>query len=139
MAAVPMTLSLPGPSTLSYAYLLELISTLTCNAPSTAPTLPKALMLLVSKLAQKGIFWPTLSPDEIERRYIDDVGAGQDAKFRGDWHVVGVEPDEIEKHAITYVRRYRSACVIFCAFSRMSAESKTVLTTRGQSFSLPGL
>ncbi|KAH9999600.1 NADH dehydrogenase [Russula compacta] len=79
MPVIDRTLALPGPSTLSYEYLLELVSTLTYDPPRAHP------------------------PDEVERRYIDD------AETPGDWASVGVEPEEIENHAITYVRRYRSA------------------------------
>ncbi|KAI0041738.1 39kDa subunit of Ndufa9, NADH ubiquinone oxidoreductase [Auriscalpium vulgare] len=102
MPTLSRTLALPGPSTLSYEYLLELISTLTYNPPSRAPVLPQKVALALAKLAQK-VWWPALSPDEVVRRYIDE------ADTPGDWDVVGVEPDEIESHAITYVRRYRSA------------------------------
>jgi hypothetical protein len=105
MPAIDRTLALPGPSTHTHEFLLELISTLTYNAPSRAPAVPKRVALALASAAQR-IWWPTLSPDEVERRYIDDVDTP------GDWAAVGVEPDEIENHAITYVRRYRSACVI---------------------------
>ena len=108
MPALSRTLALPGPSTLTYEYLLELVSTLTYNPPSRAPVLPKRVALVLARAAQR-IWWPALSPDEVERRYIDD------ADTPGDWALVGVEPDEIENHAITYVRRYRSACVFFSA------------------------
>jgi len=104
MPAIDRTLALPGPSTLTYEYLLELVSTLTYNPPSRAPVVPKRIALALARVAQR-IWWPTLSPDEVERRYIDD------ADTPGDWALVGVEPDEIENHAITYVRRYRSAYV----------------------------
>ena len=104
MPALSRTISLPGPSTLTHEYLLELVSTLTYNPPSRAPVLPKRVALMLARAAQS-IWWPALSPDEVERRYIDD------ADTQGDWALVGVEPDEIENHAITYVRRYRSACV----------------------------
>jgi NADH dehydrogenase (ubiquinone) 1 alpha subcomplex subunit 9 len=104
MPALSSTVALPGPSTLTYEYLLELVSTLTYNPPSRAPVLPKRVALMLTRAAQR-IWWPTLSPDEVERRYIDD------ADTPGDWALVNVEPEEIENHAITYVRRYRSACV----------------------------
>lgn len=48
------------------------------------------------------MWWPTLSPDEVVRRYLDDVDV------QGDWDAVGVTPAEIEQHAITYIRRYRN-------------------------------
>jgi hypothetical protein len=105
MPALERTLALPGPSTHTHEFLLELVATLTYNAPSRAPAVPKRVALALASAAQR-IWWPTLSPDEVERRYIDD------ADTPGDWAAVGVEPDEIENHAITYVRRYRSACVI---------------------------
>lgn len=96
------TLNLPGPSTLSYEYLLDLVSSVTLNAPSRAPVLPKAVATALAKLAQS-VWWPALSPDEVTRRYIDDSDAS------GDWDAVGVQPSEIETHALTYLRRYRSA------------------------------
>jgi NADH dehydrogenase (ubiquinone) 1 alpha subcomplex subunit 9 len=102
---IPQTLSLPGPSSLTFEYLLELVGSITYNPPSRAPVIPKSVALALAKLSQS-IWWPTLSPDEVERRFIDDVDIG------GDWDTVGVTPGEIESHAITYLRRYRSACVI---------------------------
>ncbi|KAH9948833.1 NADH dehydrogenase [Amylocystis lapponica] len=104
MSALPDTFSLPGPSELTYEYLLTLVSHLTCQPPSRAPVLPKAVALALARAAQ-AVWWPTLSPDEVRRRYIDDVNVP------GDWDKLGVVPDEIEQHAIAYVRRYRSACV----------------------------
>lgn len=75
---------------------------MTLRPPSRAPILPKSIALTVAKLAQN-VWWPALSPDEVIRRYIDD------ADVSGDWEVIGVNPSEIESHAITYLRRYRSA------------------------------
>ncbi|EIM85758.1 NADH dehydrogenase [Stereum hirsutum FP-91666 SS1] len=112
--SLPGTLSLPGPSTLTYAYILDLISTVTYNAPSRAPVVPKPVANLLAKVSQN-VWWPVISPDEVTRRYLDDVGAGaeyaeeKDEKALGDWDKVGVVPDEMENHAITYLRRYRSA------------------------------
>ncbi|KAI0769876.1 NADH dehydrogenase [Fomes fomentarius] len=96
------TFNLPGPSTLTYEYLLTLVSTVTYNPPSRAPVVPKSVALALAKAAQK-VWWPMLSPDEVIRRYIDDVDVP------GDWDKFGVIPDEIEEHAISYLRRYRSA------------------------------
>ena len=105
MKALPGTFNLPGPSTLTYEYLLTLVSTITYNPPSRAPTVPKKVALALAKAAQSA-WWPMLSPDEVERRYISDV------EVPGDWDKFGITPDEIEEHAITYLRRYRSACVL---------------------------
>ncbi|KZT09353.1 NADH dehydrogenase [Laetiporus sulphureus 93-53] len=100
--SLPGTLNLPGPSTLTHEYLLTLVSAVTCRAPDRAPILPKRIALALSKVAQN-VWWPAISPDEVLRRYLDDVDVP------GDWDKVGVVPDEIEQHAITYLRRYRSA------------------------------
>lgn len=98
------TLSLPGPSTLTHEYLLELIAAVTFNPVSKAPALPKPIALALAKASQ-AIWWPTVCPDEVERRYIDDV------ETQGDWDAVDIVPDEIEQYAIKYLRRYRSAYV----------------------------
>lgn len=99
---LPGIASLPGPSTLTYEYLLDLVSSCTLRPPSRAPVLPKYVANQLAKVAQ-AIWWPTLSPDDVTRRYIDDTDVP------GDWDAVGVKPTEIEDHAMTYLRRYRSA------------------------------
>ena len=90
---------------------------------SSAPALPKGLAKWAANLVSKSVWWPTLSPDEIERRYIDD------ATVPGDWDAVGVTPSEIENHAITYLRRYRSAYVYGPSFQRLRADALTATTS----------
>jgi NADH dehydrogenase (ubiquinone) 1 alpha subcomplex subunit 9 len=102
--SLPGLLTLPGPSTLTYEYLLALVSSVTYHPPSRAPVVPKAVATLLARLAQN-VWWPALSPDQVERRYIND------AEVPGDWDKVGVEPTEIEDNAILYLRRYRTAYV----------------------------
>ncbi|KDQ62587.1 hypothetical protein JAAARDRAFT_30488 [Jaapia argillacea MUCL 33604] len=106
LPALSRTLSLPGPSTLTHAYLVELVSSVTYRPEILgSPAIPKRLALLLSKAGQY-LYWPTLHPDEVERRLLDDVS---EEVVKGDWDVLGVIPDEIEPHAISYLRRYRSA------------------------------
>lgn len=81
-----------------------MIASLTYNPPSKSPTLPKSLVLAASKIAQYA-WWPILSPDEVERRYLND------RDVNGDWEALGVVPEELENVAITYVRRFRNAYV----------------------------
>jgi len=99
------TYNLPGPHKYTYNDILEMIASLTYNPPSKSPTLPKSLVLTASKIAQYA-WWPILSPDEVERRYLDD------SDVSGDWEALGVVPEELENVAITYVRRYRNAYVL---------------------------
>lgn len=82
---------------------------MTLQPLSRAPVLPKAVAAILAKLSQN-VWWPALSPDEVTRRYIDDVDVV------GDWDAVDVQPSEIESHAIKYLRRYRSAYVAFLFF-----------------------
>ena len=98
----PQLINLPGPSKVSYAYLLELVASVSYNPPSKAPTLPKSVATALTRISQN-IWWPTICPDEVERRYINDVDTP------GNWDAVGVEPDEVETFAIKYLRQYRSA------------------------------
>ena len=90
MPVIDRTLALPGPSTLTYEYLLELVSALTYNPPSRAPVVLKRVALALTRVAQR-IWWPALSPDEVERRYIDDAehsgtGCVLDAGESRGWH-----------------------------------------------------
>ena len=77
---------------------------MTLQPSSRAPVVPKVIAKMLAKLGN-GVWWPTLSPDEVIRRYIDD------SDVPGDWDAVGIQPTEIEDTAIAYLRRYRSAYV----------------------------
>jgi NADH dehydrogenase (ubiquinone) 1 alpha subcomplex subunit 9 len=100
------TFNLPGPVTFNHAEMQKLISLFTFRPVSGAPEVPKRVAVFLSKLSQL-IWWPSLSPDEIERRFIDDVmvDAAQD------WAALGVDPVEVEKVATPILRRYRSGYV----------------------------
>jgi NADH dehydrogenase (ubiquinone) 1 alpha subcomplex subunit 9 len=98
------TLNLPGPSTLTYEWLLQMVSSLTYLPPSRAPVVPKRMAKAITQLG-RFVWWPTLTADQVERRFIDDVDVP------GDWDVFGITPEEIEDSAIIYLRRYRTACV----------------------------
>jgi NADH dehydrogenase (ubiquinone) 1 alpha subcomplex subunit 9 len=96
------TLSLPGPSTLTYEYLLDLVSAVTVRSfHSYAPAMPRRVAMAVAKVAQS-VWWPIMSPDEVTRRYVDD------SSVPGDWEKLGITPMEIEPLALKYLRRYRS-------------------------------
>ncbi|KAJ6557381.1 NAD(P)-binding protein [Mycena vulgaris] len=96
------TLNLPGPSTLTHEYLLDLVSAVTVRSfHSYAPEMPRAVATAVAKVFQR-VWWPLISPDEVARRYVDDSGAS------GDWAELGITPTEIEPLALKYLRRYRT-------------------------------
>lgn len=87
--------------------MLDIVSSVTYNPLTSGLSMPKAIALLLARAAQLP-WWPMISPDEVERRYISDRSA-QDVP--GDWEKLGVEPEPLELHAIKFLRRYRSVCV----------------------------
>jgi NADH dehydrogenase (ubiquinone) 1 alpha subcomplex subunit 9 len=96
------TLSLPGPSTLTYEYLLDLVSAVTIRSfHSYAPELPRAVATAIASVSQR-VWWQYISPDEVTRRYLNDSDAA------GDWAELGITPTEIETLALMYLRRYRT-------------------------------
>ncbi|CAE6370920.1 unnamed protein product [Rhizoctonia solani] len=94
--------NLPGPAYHTYTTMLDLVAAVTCKTPAHPPTIPKPIALALARAAQV-VWWPALSPDEVVRRYIND------SDVPGDWDALGITPEEVEGHAITYLRRYRSA------------------------------
>jgi hypothetical protein len=96
--------NLMHPSTFTIEGLLELVQSVAYLRPSRFPHFPKPIALAIAKLAQAAWF-PMVSPDEIERRYIND------SDVAGDWEAFGVRPDHVEDHALVVFRRFRSACV----------------------------
>lgn len=130
------TFALPGPAAHTFNSLLSLVSRMTLNPVSTAPAIPKSAAMAFATIINRALWFPTVSPDEIERKFIDDIGAddllapvedtkpagwateGLKAKMTGvdgepvkSWRDLDIEPDFIEEHAIKYLRRYRSSYV----------------------------
>jgi len=102
ISAVGQDYNLPGPRSYTYNEIMEIISSLTYNPVPNALTVPKSIALFTTKMAQFA-WWPLLSPDEVERRYLNDK------EIEGDWAKLAITPEELENVAITYVRRYRNA------------------------------
>lgn len=103
--ALARTLSLPGPQTFTIEQMFDLVQAITMNPASKAPHLPKFVAKLLARTSDF-VWWPVLSPDQVERRYIDD------ANVEGDWDALGVVPDEIERHAVNYLQSYRAPSVL---------------------------
>jgi len=103
-STVGETFSLPGPRTYTFEQLLHMTEALTLKK-LRGPNFPKPLLALMSR-AWDLVWWPTLSPDEVTRRYINDLPtkAGE-LGFKE----LGIEPDVLEDRAIQYLRRYRGA------------------------------
>ncbi|KAI5806275.1 putative NADH-ubiquinone oxidoreductase 39 kDa subunit [Geopyxis carbonaria] len=66
--------------------------------------LPKPAMKMLANIMNKFIWWPTYSPDGIEREFIDQV-IDKSAKTFAD---LGITPGELDQEAYQYLRGYRS-------------------------------
>ncbi|KAJ9098294.1 hypothetical protein QFC20_006003 [Naganishia adeliensis] len=131
--SVGSTFVLPGPRTYTYESLIKLVEAMTLKSHS-APMLPKPVAMAISTILNRALWWPTISPDEVTRKYIDDVGAeikpveegvpagwetqqasglasvsGVNGEALKSWEALNIDPETIEEHAIKYLRRYRSA------------------------------
>ena len=126
MLTAPSTASstflLPGPKTYTYETLLSLVEAFTLKKLK-GPNFPKPALLLAAKLWDL-VWWPTLSPDEVARRFIDDFAVEIGAEGMKGFADIGIEPDVLEDVAITYLRRYRSSsCELSFRFCLVDADS----------------
>ncbi|GAA6047633.1 hypothetical protein JCM3770_001599 [Rhodotorula araucariae] len=98
------TYALPGPRTYTFEQLLHMVEALTLKK-LRGPNFPRPVLAALAR-AWDLVWWPTLSPDEVTRRYIDDLPVGPGVKGFAD---LGIEPDVLDDVAINYVRRYRGS------------------------------
>ena len=95
--------------------------------PPRVLAVPKRVVLALARAAQR-IWWPALSP-EVKRRYIDG------ADMSGYWAFVDVKLDKVENHAITSMRRYRSAYVSTLSMASRLCPSPTFFFSLAPSWS----
>lgn len=128
------TFSLPGPEIYTFNQLINMCEFFMMKKLPNYPTIPKPMAKLIATILNRAIWWPTVNPDEIERKYLDDVGvqarlakaaddkpsgwaeSGELAKQLGvdgedvkSWADLGIEPSLIEEHAQKYLRMYRNS------------------------------
>lgn len=98
------TFSLGGPKSYSFEQLIQ-IAEMETVTKLQGLNVPKFLASAVSRVWEN-VWWSTLSPDEITRRFIDDL---PDEKGTLSWEYLGMKPDSLEELAVLYLRRHRSA------------------------------
>ncbi|KAK0553500.1 Protein-lysine N-methyltransferase efm5 [Tilletia horrida] len=102
--SIGQTFSLAGPKRHTSAELLNLVESLTLNKiVRLGLNVPKVALMTAARVGDLA-WWPMLSPDEVERRYIDDK---EDEPGTKSWADLGITPDAVEEVAISYLRRYR--------------------------------
>lgn len=102
------TFAFPGPKVYDFETIMSLVEALTLKKLK-GPNFPRPILALAARLWDL-VWWPTLSPDEVTRRFINDLEVEEGLKGFAD---LGIEPDVLEDVAIVYLRRYRSRCVSF--------------------------
>lgn len=105
LSTMGQTFSLGGPKTYTVNEMMALVQAMTFNKiVRPGLNVPKAVMMGAAKLGDL-VWWPMLSPDEVTRRYNDDL---QDAEGTLGFKDLGITPDHLEDVAVVYLRRYRS-------------------------------
>lgn len=64
--------------------------------------IPKPLLKAVSGILSKYLWWPIMSPDEVEREFIDHKIDRKAKTFKD----LGIEPDNIRDQAYHYLVRF---------------------------------
>ena len=98
------TFSLPGPKAYSFEELIKIAEVETVHKLQGL-NIPKAVASMVTRIWEN-VWWPTISPDEVTRRCMDDL---PDEPGTLSWEYLGIKPDSLEELAVIYLRRHRSA------------------------------
>lgn len=97
------TFSLAGPKTYSYNDIIRIAETHTLKKLGGF-SVPRWMASATTRLWEN-VWWPTISPDEVVRRYLDDKDP---APGTLGFDYLDIKPDTLEDVAIIYLRRYRS-------------------------------
>ena len=130
------TFVLPGPEVFTYEEMLNLISYFTMRRKPFLPPTPKFVASIFASLLNRFLWFPTFSPDEVQRRFIDDSGAaldmfvsalnkqqypkgwepnvntnqyGVNGEVAKSWANLDIEPSRLQEHAIKYLRGFRAS------------------------------
>ncbi|KAI1971865.1 Protein-lysine N-methyltransferase efm5 [Ophidiomyces ophidiicola] len=100
---VSQTFELYGPTNYSSAEIAEIVDREIIKTRRRI-NVPKAILKPVAHWLNKLIWWPTISADEVEREFLDQV-IDPNAKTLKD---LGIEPAELSNLTYHYLRAYRS-------------------------------
>jgi NADH dehydrogenase (ubiquinone) 1 alpha subcomplex subunit 9 len=103
-STIGQTFSLQGPKTYSYNDIIRIAETHTLKKLGGI-TVPRWMASATTRLWEN-VWWPTISPDEVTRRYMDDKDP---APGTLGYDYLDIKPDALEDVAIIYLRRYRSS------------------------------
>ncbi|MCJ1381891.1 NADH-ubiquinone oxidoreductase 40 kDa subunit [Xylographa soralifera] len=98
------TYELYGPKNYSTAEIAELVDREIVKRRRHI-NLPKRLLKPVANVLNKALWWHTISPDEIERQFIDQKIDPKAKTFKD----LGIEPAELSSLTFHYLQGYRSS------------------------------
>lgn len=96
------TYELYGPKEYAMEEIIQQIRDATFSDITTI-NIPKKLFKLIADL-QQWIYWPTTSPDQVERMFMDQVIDPNAETFEH----LGIKPQNLEDNVLSIVRHYRS-------------------------------
>ena len=67
--------------------------------------IPPRILKPIARLLNKYIWWPTMSEDEVEREFLDQVIDPKAKTFKD----LGIEPGDISNFTFQYLQDYRSS------------------------------
>lgn len=62
---------------------------------------PRSILVAATKIMSKYLWWTTMTPDSVEREFIDQKIDGKAKKFQD----LGIEPSDIKDHVYEYLVR----------------------------------
>ncbi|MCJ1367357.1 NADH-ubiquinone oxidoreductase 40 kDa subunit [Acarospora aff. strigata] len=98
------TYELYGPKNYSMAEIAELVDREIIKHRRHI-NVPKRILKPVANILNKALWWPTMSPDEIEREFIDQKIDPTAKTFKD----LGIEPAELSNLTFHYLQAYRSS------------------------------
>jgi len=98
------TFELYGPTEYSMAELKELVEKEAMHK-NRHINIPKRIMKPIATYANKFLWWPIHSGDEVEREFIDQVIDPRAKTFKD----LEIEPVELKAHTFEYLKGYRSS------------------------------
>ncbi|ORX34514.1 hypothetical protein BD324DRAFT_636205 [Kockovaella imperatae] len=134
--SIGSTFVLPGPEVFTYDELLNLVSFFTMRPRRSLPPIPGFVASMFASVVNRLLWFPTVAPDEITRKFIDDAGAKLDQAIAAlkaknypegwskdfdtatydvngrlvkSWADLDIQPARLQDHAVKYLRIYRSS------------------------------
>lgn len=99
------TFELYGPKAYTVRELLQVVEDITYQKIIKPDiNVPRFVFSTLARIGEKVAWWPMFNPDEVTRRFINEVPKGGMKGFAD----LGIQPDVLEDVAILFLRRFRS-------------------------------